>query len=232
MRWIEQRIEAASNDMFKLPLHDRRKDLKPLSVDFNAVHRSVSSVDIIVPVLERFIDMAPEALEQAMIEARYPNGLPYFQHWVTVDTVARHHGLSVGSFVQSVSPSFPYFFQAQAWYNDAGPALAHASRLGPYQRRLLTEEAAKLADRDVFYAHNFGTDDLTWQDLEEMPFFGERTKLDTRGARGLAVGTRLCASAFGQCDLLVANGVRRAGKRALGVGLSQRQRPPGCQYCG
>src|SRR3546814_7729925 len=85
MRWIEQRIEAASSDASKLPLHDRRKDLKPLSVDFNAVHRSVSSVDIIVPVLERFIDQAPENLEQAMIEARYPNGLPYFQHWVTVD---------------------------------------------------------------------------------------------------------------------------------------------------
>ena len=185
MRWIEQRIEAASSDMLKLPLHDRRKDLKPLSVDFNAVHRSVSSVDIIVPVLERFIDLAPEALEQAMIEARYPNGLPYFQHWVTVDSVARHHGLSVGSFAQSVSPSFPYFFQAQAWYNDAGPALAHASRLGPYQRRLLTEEAAKLADRDVFYEHNFGTDDLTWQDLNEVPFFGERTKLDTQGLEAL-----------------------------------------------
>lgn len=185
MRWIEQRIEAASSDASKLPLHDRRKDLKPLSVDFNAVHRSVSSVDIIVPVLERFIDQAPENLEQAMIEARYPNGLPYFQHWVTVDTVARHHGLSVGSFAQSVSPSFPYFFQTQAWYNDAGPALAHASRLGPYQRRLLTEEAAKLADHEVFYGRNFGTDGLTWQDLEEVRFFGERTKLDTRGLEAL-----------------------------------------------
>src|SRR3546814_20312974 len=63
-----------------------------------------------------------------MIEARYPNGLPYFQHWVTVDTVARHHGLSVGSFAQSVSPSFPYFFQTQAWSNDAGPDLAYALR--------------------------------------------------------------------------------------------------------
>ncbi|SFH20775.1 Tc toxin subunit A [Pseudomonas sp. NFACC45] len=185
MRWIEQRIEAASNHMLKLPLHDRRKDLKPLSIDFNAVHQSVSSVDIIVPVLEKFIDLAPENLEQAMIEARYPNGLPYYQHWVTVDTVARHHGLSVGSFAQHVSPSFPYFFQTQAWYGDAGPALAHASRLGPYQRRLLTEAAAKLADREVFYRQNFGTDDLTWQDLNEVPFFGERTKLDTQGLEAL-----------------------------------------------
>src|SRR3546814_17876334 len=76
MRWIEQRIEAASSDASKLPLHDRRKDLKPLSVDFNAVHRSVSSVDIIVPVLERFINQAPDNLEQYMSKAPYYNWLP------------------------------------------------------------------------------------------------------------------------------------------------------------
>src|SRR3546814_3131326 len=70
MRWIEQRIEAASSDASKLPLHARHKDLKPLSVAFNAVHQSVSSVDIIVPVLERFIDQAPENLEQARSEGR------------------------------------------------------------------------------------------------------------------------------------------------------------------
>ncbi|AVU75471.1 Tc toxin subunit A [Pseudomonas rhizophila] len=193
MRWIEQRIEAVSSDASKLPLHDRRKDLKPLSIDFNAVHQSVSSVDIIVPVLEKFIGLLPEELEQAMIEARYPNGLPYFQHWVTVDTVARHHGLSVGSFAQSVSPSFPYFFQTQAWYSDVGPALAHASRLGPYQRRLLTEPPVEFEgegeggeyEHMIFYMQNFGADALNWQDLIEVPFFGERTKLDTQGLEAL-----------------------------------------------
>ncbi|MBD0706829.1 MULTISPECIES: Tc toxin subunit A [unclassified Pseudomonas] len=185
MRWIEQRIEAVSSDTSKLPLHDRRKDLKPLSIDFNAVHQSVSSVDIIVPVLEKFIGLLPEELEQAMIEARYPNGLPYFQHWVTVDTVARHHGLSVGSFAQSVSPSFPYFFQTQAWYSDVGPALAHASRLGPYQRRLLTEPPVASANRTAFYLENFGAGEGVWEDLDQVPFFGERTKLDTLGLEAL-----------------------------------------------
>jgi len=184
LRWIDQRIEAVSEHELKLPLHDRRKDLKPMNVDFNSVHQSVSSVDIIVSVLERFIE-APADLEQAMIEARYPNGLPYYQHWVTVDTIARHHGLSVGDFVDSVNLSFPYFFQAQAWYDDADRALVHASRLGPYQRRLLTEEAAKLPDHEDFYRQNFGTHRLNWQDLREVRFFGERTKLDTPGLEAL-----------------------------------------------
>ncbi|WP_417696090.1 Tc toxin subunit A [Pseudomonas sp.] len=185
MRWIEQRIEAASSDASKLPLHDRRKDLKPLSVDFNSVHQSVSSVDIIVPVLEKFINVPAADLEQAMIEARYPNGLPYFQHWVTVDTVTRHHGLSVGSFAQSVSPSFPYFFQTQAWYSDVGPALAHASRLGPYQRWLLTEPPFTSANRTAFYLENFGAGEQAWEELDQVSFFGERTKLDTQGLEAL-----------------------------------------------
>ncbi|KAA0986047.1 Tc toxin subunit A [Pseudomonas sp. ANT_J28] len=187
LRWIEQHIESLSNTDGKLLLHDRRKDLKLLAVDFNAVHRSVSSVDIIVSVLETFIKahQAQTDLEQAMIEARYPNGLPYYQHWVTLDAVARHHGLSVGNFAHMVDITFPYFLQDQAWDNDAGRALAHASRLGPYQRQLLTEGPPALADKEKFYIRNFGTDELTWQNLNQVPFFGERTKLDTPGLEAL-----------------------------------------------
>ncbi|MBV4485405.1 virulence plasmid 28 protein [Pseudomonas sp. SWRI153] len=187
MRWIDQRIESAPTDILRLPLHDRRTDLKPLLVDFNAVHQSVSSVDIIVSVLEKFIKKhAPSVeLEQAMIEARYPNGLPYYQHWVTLDGVARHHGLSVGNFAHMVDLSFPYFLQDQAWDDDAGRALAHASRLGPYQRQLLTVPAATIGDREDFYWLNFGADKLSWQNLNQVPFFGERTKLDTPGLEAL-----------------------------------------------
>ncbi|AHL35695.1 virulence plasmid 28 protein [Pseudomonas brassicacearum] len=187
MRWIAQRIEPASSDVLKLPLHDRRKDLKPLVIDFNAVHRAVSSVDIIVPVLETFINEheGPADIEQAMIDARYPNGLPYYQHWITLDTVAHRHGLSVGSFAQRVDLAFPYFLQAQAWDASADRALAHASRLGPYQRRLLTEPPIKLEDKDSFYRQNFGADGLSWQNLHQVPFFGERTKLDTPGLEAL-----------------------------------------------
>ncbi|MBV4550569.1 virulence plasmid 28 protein [Pseudomonas sp. SWRI102] len=187
LRWIEQRIEAVSGDSLKLPLHDRRKDLKPLAVDFNAVHQSVSAVDIIVPVLETFINShePPADIEQALIEARYPNGLPYYQHWVTLDTVARQHDLSVGDFAHRVDLSFPYFLQPQAWGNDAGRALAHASRLGPFQRKLLTEPAIKEDDRDEFYLQNYGGEGLSWQNLNQVPFFGERTKLGTLGLEAL-----------------------------------------------
>lgn len=190
LRWIEQRIEPVS-DAKLMPLHDRRQDLKELVVDFNAVHQSVFSVDIIVRVLETFIQAHkmpedPVDLEQAMIEARYPNGLPHYQYWLTVDMVARHHGLSVGNFAHMVDISFPYFLQDHAWDDDAGRALAHATRLGPYQRELLTEKPAVFEDREDFYAQNFGTDALDkYQNLNQVRFFGERTKLDTPGLEAL-----------------------------------------------
>ncbi|MGW8462675.1 Tc toxin subunit A [Pseudomonas sp. CLCA07] len=187
LRWIEQRIESVSSSNEKLLLHDRRKDLKPLPVDSNAVYRSVSAVDIIVPVLETFIAEhdARQDVEDAMIEARYPNGLPYYQHWVTLDAVAHHHGLSVGNFAHLVDISAPYFLQRQAWDADAGRALAHASRLGPYQRRLLTEEPVESGSREDFYLRNFGAVGVAWQNLNQVPFFGERTKLDTLGLEAL-----------------------------------------------
>ncbi|KPN93652.1 Tc toxin subunit A [Pseudomonas nunensis] len=186
LRWIRDRIEPLGSDQ-KLRLHDRRKDLKPLRIDFNAVHQSVSAVDIIVSVLETFIkgENATPDLELAMIEARYPNGLPYYQHWVTLDAVARHHGLSVGNVTHLVDVSSPYFLQPQAWANDAKRALAHASRLGPYQRTLLTEPLVVSAGRDAFYLRNFGAGDVSWQNLNQVLFFGERTKLDARGVEAL-----------------------------------------------
>lgn len=189
-RWAEQRIEAASDSDERLLLHDRRSDLKKLLVDFNAVHRPVSSVDIIVRVLETFIEATQESpdepvdIEQQMIEARYPNGLPYYKHWNTIDAVARHHGLSVGNFAHMVDKSFPYFLQAQAWDDDAGRALAHATRLGPYQRELLTEEPANIDDRVSFYNRNFGTGAI-FQNISQVKYFGERTKLDTQGIEKL-----------------------------------------------
>ncbi|MEB0046400.1 MULTISPECIES: Tc toxin subunit A [unclassified Pseudomonas] len=186
LRWIRDRIEPLGSAA-KLPLHDRRKDLKPLPVDFNAVHLSVSAVDIIVSVLETFIkgEAAALDLEQALINARYPNGLPYYQHWVTLDAVARYHGMSVGNFVHIVDVLSPYFLQPEAWSSDAKRALTHASRLGPYQRQLLTEPAVAATGRDAFYLRDFGAEDVSWNNLNQVRFFGERTKLDARGVEAL-----------------------------------------------
>jgi hypothetical protein len=201
LRWIQDRIEPeSSSEMGRLRLRDRRRDLMDLSVDYNAVHRSVSAVDIIVKVLETFIKghesqrPATSSLEEAMFEARYPSGLPYFQDWTTLDEIARDNGLSVGSFVRAIDPAFPYFSQEQRT-PALSLALTHASRLGAHQRELLTEAPAEY-DETVggqadelshvqFYGRNFGTTGLEFKDLNQVPFFGQRTKLDTPALESL-----------------------------------------------
>ncbi|MFJ4248496.1 Tc toxin subunit A [Pseudomonas sp. NPDC089741] len=190
LRWIDQRI-FPEGDASKLDLHLRRQDLKQLLVDFNAVHQAISALDVIIPVLETFIiKNSPKKLdlEDALFEARYPNGLPYFQHWVTLDFVARQHGFSVGNITHMVDLAYPYFLQSEAWDTDAGRALSHASRLGPYQRELLTEAPIDPEDddaRDAYYARNFGTVGAGWQNLNQVKFFGERTRQDSRGLEAL-----------------------------------------------
>ncbi|MBV4456994.1 virulence plasmid 28 protein [Pseudomonas sp. COR58] len=185
LRWIRDRIEPYSVADEKYLLHERRKDLKALSVDFNAVHQAVSSVDVIIAVLEGFINEPEDELTEALIEARYPNGLPYFQHWATCDTVARHYGQSVGEFAHETDMAFPYFLHSAAWNVDGGRAMAHASRLGPYQRELLTEPLVTSAGRDDFYLRNFGADGIEFQNLYQVPFFAQRTKLDAPAIEAL-----------------------------------------------
>ncbi|VEF12564.1 toxin [Pseudomonas fluorescens] len=180
LRWIERLDDVVENDQ-KYLLHDRRKDLKALTVDYSTVHQSVSAVDIIVPVLETFITAndATSNLDDALLAARYPNGLPYYQHWVSIDWVSRHHGMSVGHVAQRVDVHFPYFLKERAWDADLARALSHASRLGPYQRGLLSEPPVDIADKVDFFRSNYGTGDVDYQDLNRVIIFGERTKLDS-----------------------------------------------------
>lgn len=171
-------------------LHTRRADLKDLSVDFNAVHQPVSSVDIIVSVLETFIQEHGDAnddgdLETQLINARYPNGLPYYQHWATLDTVTRFHDLSVGNFVHRVDSAYPYFLQPKARGENAGRGMAHASRLGPYQRALLTELFIADTSAPAFYLNNFGASPAESLILSRVALLGERTKLDARQIEAL-----------------------------------------------
>lgn len=155
-RLIRDLIESVGGDT-KLPLHERRTDLMTLTVDSKTVNAPESSVDVIVRVLQAFIAANTTVpIEQALIKARYPNGLPYYQHWVTVDWVAGFNGRSVGDFANIVDEKFPNFLHSGSLTRLAAAALAHASRLGPYQQRLLIEPYKTFDDYLAFYLDNFG----------------------------------------------------------------------------
>ncbi|WP_460065754.1 Tc toxin subunit A [Pseudomonas sp. S2_H08] len=154
-RLIRDLIESVGDDT-KLPLHERRTDLMKLTVDSKAVNAPESSVDVIVRVLQAFIAANTEVpLEQALIKARYPNGLPYYQHWITVDGVAGFNGRSVGDFANIIDEKFPNFLHSGSLTRLAAAARAHASRLGPYQQQLLTEPYKTVDNYVAFYLDNF-----------------------------------------------------------------------------
>ncbi|MGY2438676.1 Tc toxin subunit A [Pseudomonas sp. SDO52101_S400] len=185
--WIFNKIEKNSKPG-NIPIHNRRVDINELLIDRNAMHQTISAVNIIVKVLEEFIakySIAPEPdLEEAMIQRRYPNGLPYYKHWATINTVAAHHGLSVGHFARWVDPGYPNFLQPDARDEDAGRALSHASRLGPFQRGLLIEPAVTAADAKAFYLKNYGIKDPEWKDLAQVKIFGPHTKQSAEDIEG------------------------------------------------
>lgn len=183
--WVRDRIET-QGDGDKIALDKRRTDLKKLSIDFNAVYQSLSSVDIITSVLEAFIvaNQPSSDIEDTLITSRYPNGLPYYQHWVTVDGIAQLKALSVGDFVDAVDLSYPYFLGGSKAARPAR-ALSHASRLGPYQRDLLTEAMPAADAWEDFYLVNFGAGETEWKTLHHVPYFAAQTKLDTLSLESL-----------------------------------------------
>jgi len=187
-QWISKRIESIGDIEDKYKLHVRRSDLNELVVDANAVFQPVSAVEIINNALEAFIKKHGTLtdLVEALLTARYPNDLPWFQHWSTLDGVAEHLGMSVGNFVFTVDLLSPYFLQSEAWGADADRALAHSSRLGPYQRTLLTEARVAHAVRKAFFDENYGCEgDEGYKTLNQLPTFGMQTGLDPAGIEAL-----------------------------------------------
>ncbi|WP_192562202.1 Tc toxin subunit A [Pseudomonas gozinkensis] len=192
--WISKRIEPVGDIPADFLLHKRRVDLRQLMIDNNAVYRSVSAVEIINRVLEQFIAEhgSDEELVGALIQARYLNDLPYYKHWVALDTIARNLEMSVGNFVHKVDHRFPYFLEPDASSAHAARALAHASRMGPYQRTLLTEPAPPFEERAEFYDRNYGTDNTDKHgSIIEVQFFAQQTILSLLGLESvLAIRTR------------------------------------------
>ena len=177
-RLIRDLIESVGDDERKLPLHERRTDLMALTVDSKTVNAPESSVDVIVRVLQAFITANTTVpLKQALIKARYPNSLPYNQDWSSVDGVAGFNGISVGDFANTVDVDFPNFLYSGSLTTRAAAALAHASRLGPYQQWLLTEKYYTSEDMYQFYRDNFGTEDLEYLNLNQASFLAARTNL-------------------------------------------------------
>jgi len=179
---IAEDIEVAGDAMIK-PLHGRRADLMRLVIDEQSTYQRVSSVEVSSAILQTFIDshISRDAQQDALIATRYPNGLPYYQPWSTIEEVVRFHELLTGDFARAVDLLVPGFLRCDQWVAGPAAAWAHDTGLGPYQRKLLTEPFIPAEDdiAEQFYLDNFGVDGINVLNLNQVKFFCERTKLDT-----------------------------------------------------
>ncbi|MFP0193804.1 Tc toxin subunit A [Pseudomonas sp. PHC1] len=180
LHWALHRLGVTNGDA--LPLVDRRTDLEKLLIDVKAVHGSVSSVEVISHIMERFIistQGAIQNLDEALSQKAFPRGLPFHFPWVTLDHVLKGYGESVGSVVRLCDLQYPYFLRSAPWSDKSDDALVQATRLSPSQRTILTEASYFPDGAEEFYQKYLGLKDISVGNLRLVAVFNERTKLET-----------------------------------------------------
>lgn len=194
LHWAMHRLGVTDGKGFALV--ERRTDLEKLLIDFNAVHGTVSSVNVISHIMERFITAtlgATQNLDEELNEKAFPRELPFHWPWVTLDHVLKGHHESVGSVVRLCDMQYPYFLRSAPWSSQSDAALIQASRSSPSQRALLIEPAYFSGGGGAgdFYPRYFGLTAVEGPNLANVGLFNERTKLDNTSLEAL-----LCVEAF------------------------------------
>ncbi len=186
LHWALHRLGVT--DGKDLPLVGRRTDLERLLIDVKAVHGTVSSVEVISHIMERFITAtlgSIQNLDEALSQKAFPRELPFHWPWVTLDHVLKGQGESVGSVVRLCDLQYPYFLRAAPWSDKSDDALVQATRLSPSQRTILTEAPHFPDGADEFYRKYLGLKDISVGNLRLVAVFNERTKLDTPALEAL-----------------------------------------------
>lgn len=185
MHWALNRLGAAGEGA--LPLIGRRPDLEALFVDVQAVHGSVSSVEVISKVMEAYITGVNPVIidvDRTLNQRYFPNGLPFHTPWVTINHVMQNVGESVGSVVRLCDRFYPYFIRSAHRTDVSGWAFSQATRLSPSQRSILTEVEGE-GETEEFCERYFGTVGLDWQNLKRIWMFNRRTGMNYRSLEEL-----------------------------------------------
>ncbi|MBN3863866.1 hypothetical protein HCU66_16630 [Pseudomonas frederiksbergensis] len=186
LHWALKRLGETDDSAF--PLITRRADLEKLRIDFMAVHGSVSSVQVITGIMEKFIEAtlgALQDLDEELSKQAFPHELPFHWPWVTIDHVLKGHAESVGSVVRQCDRQYPYFLRSTPWSDKSDVALVQSARLSPSLRTLLTEAAHFPGGASSFYPRYFGLKAVEGPNLANVYLFNERAKLVTSSLEAL-----------------------------------------------
>ncbi|RAU45802.1 MULTISPECIES: Tc toxin subunit A [unclassified Pseudomonas] len=209
-----QELEATGNEAEVIPLNERRPDLKDLVLDHTALNRVEPTIVLVNEILEKSIrthldgiGLEEKSVDDALLEARYPNALPFERYTSQINYALGRKDRTLGDAIRAADPAYPYFKETGVHSLLSDTVLIQDTGLGPVQQGLLleapyfpaTEDSThspgvnpwrmdprsqrlilKKADDEAptrFYLDNFGVASLL--DLEDTQTFCLRTGLST-----------------------------------------------------
>lgn len=129
-----------------ITLDSRRPDLKDMVLDHTALNRIEPTIVLVNEILESSIrkhlddqNLASKPVDDALLEARYPNALPFERYTSQINFVLQRKGYSLGDVIRLADPAYPYFKESGAHSAMSDVALIQDTGFGPQQQSLLLE---------------------------------------------------------------------------------------------
>ncbi|QKF51872.1 Tc toxin subunit A [Pseudomonas graminis] len=212
-------LEASGDQSAIISLDARRPDLKNLLLDHTALNRVEPTIVLVNEILENSIrgyldgiSLEDKPVDDALLEARYPNALPFERYTSQINYALGRKNYTLGDAIRAADPDYPYFKEPGVHSLLSDIALIQDTGLGPVQQGLLLEapyfpqdsapahplsssrgridprtrllrDGTDLGAPTTFYLDNFGVGGFT--DLEDTQTFCLRTGLTTEELEAL-----------------------------------------------
>lgn len=211
-------LEATGKKDEVITLDQRRPDLKDLVLDHTALNRVEPTIVLVNEILEKSIrthldgiGLDEKSVDDALLEARYPNALPFERYTSQINYALGRKDRTLGDAIRAADPAYPYFKEPGVHSKRSDDALIQDTGLGPVQQGLLLEapyfpaadgaghplgttdwridlrtHLLTKADADApvtFYLDNFGVGSFI--ELEDTQTFCLRTGLSTEELEAL-----------------------------------------------
>ncbi len=139
-------LEASGDQSAIISLDARRPDLKNLLLDHTALNRVEPTIVLVNEILESsirgYLDsiaLVDKPVDDALLEARYPNALPFERYTSQINYALGRKNYTLGDAIRAADPDYPYFKEPGVHSLLSDIALIQDTGLGPVQQGLLLE---------------------------------------------------------------------------------------------
>ncbi|MEQ7921499.1 Tc toxin subunit A [Xanthomonas sp. WHRI 1810A] len=139
-------LEASGDQSAIISLDARRPDLKDLLLDHTALNRVEPTIVLVNEILESsirgYLDgiaLEDKPVDDALLEARYPNALPFERYTSQINYALGRKNYTLGDAIRAADPDYPYFKEPGVHSLLSDIALIQDTGLGPVQQGLLLE---------------------------------------------------------------------------------------------